>query len=203
MNTVANAVLLILLVMSSSSVAKQVLTDPEVVHPDQQAIIPNLEAITLRDSNSATAAVAILLSSSNVKCDSGSEVEGALSGNAEGSLSMLARKIDGTSCGVNGNTLRISASFTPIGEIRANDIVSSIMQKKPLLIRWKEVVYVAYGVVYDQHLFNSGRQDNVIREFLLIDPRFSDSRRLVTFRRQKDDFGQIEGIMSTSLRPTQ
>ncbi len=59
----------------------------------------------------------------------------------------------------------------------------------------------SYGVVYDEHLHASGRRDNVIRELLLIDPRYSDRRGFVAFDREHDDFAQVEGIAAVSATP--
>jgi hypothetical protein len=71
-----------------------------------------------------------------------------------------------------------------------------MLQKKPLLMEWNGTLYVLYGLIYDQHLYSSGRQDNVIREFLLIDPRYRNNKRSVTFEPNKDDFGKVKGIAS-------
>jgi hypothetical protein len=143
--------------------------------------------------------VAIVLSSSQVKCDSASQVESVIDANAESSLGTFVNKIRGASCTVDGRTMRVSALFSPNGAIKANDLIASIKLGKPLLMKWKGALYVLYGVVYDEHLFNSGRQDNVIRELLLIESPHQDKRRFVTFSPIKNDFGEIEGIASLSV----
>ncbi len=61
------------------------------------------------------------------------------------------------------------------------------------------MLYVLYGVVYDEHLYSSGRQDNIVRDLLLIDPRYSSERRFVQFQRAKDNFAEIEGIASIGI----
>jgi hypothetical protein len=100
---------------------------------------------------------------------------------------------------MEGRTLRVSATFAPTGAIKANSVVASVMQRQPLLLERKNRIYVLYGVVYDEHLYDTGAQDNVIRELLLIDPRYSDSRRFLTFNRAKDDFADVAGIASISV----
>jgi hypothetical protein len=107
--------------------------------------------------------------------------------------------ISGSNCTMSGRTGRVKSAFIPNGGIRANELITSMIQGKPLLIRWKSTLYVLYGVVYDQHLKGSGNQDNVIRELQLIDPRYSRTRRFVTFVRDKDNFEQVEGIASVSM----
>jgi hypothetical protein len=188
-----------ILLFIGSSLAAQITPEQEVVHAYKRVTVPDLAFITATDSNAAKAAVAIVLSSLKVKCDPSSQVESVTEANAESSLSTLSSKIAGTSCSMGGRMLRVNASFTPNAAIKANDLVASLKQNTPLLMRWQGAVYVLYGVVYDEHLFNSGKQDNVIREFLLVDPRYSDKRRLVAFERWKDDFAIVEGVMSLSL----
>jgi hypothetical protein len=72
------------------------------------------------------------------------------------------------------------------------------MHQRPLLMEWNGNLYVIHGVVYDEHLHNSGKRENVIRQLLLIDPRYAYERRFVSFDRQADDFSQVEGIAEIS-----
>lgn len=95
--------------------------------------------------------------------------------------------------------MRVKANFVPNGAIQGNSIIASMKESKPLLFEWKGALYVLYGVVYDEHLHYSGRQDNVIRQFLLIDPRYSDKRRLVSFEREQDNFAEVEGVAGVSV----
>ena len=183
-------------------VAQDLPVDPEVVHPFQRITVPNLTNVTAPNSSEpavAKAGLAIILSASKLKCDPDSQVESVADSIAGESLKTLVTKISGASCLVDGRMLRVAASFVPNGMIQANTIVASIKENKPLLIEWKGALYVLYGVVYDEHLHNSGRQDNVIRELLLIDPRHSDKRRFITFKRDRDDFGAVEGVASISV----
>jgi hypothetical protein len=119
--------------------------------------------------------------------------------NAAAFLGALVTKVSGASCAVDGRKLRVTASFVPNGAIQANSVVASLNGGKPMLVEWRNALYVLYGVVYDEHVHYSGRQENVIRELLLIDARYSDKRRLVVFVREKDNFGQVEGVASVSV----
>jgi hypothetical protein len=179
----------------------QIAPDSEVVHPNQRIMVANLPRTTAENSNvsgTAKAAVEIVLSP-EIKCDPGSQLESLIGAVSGDSLSGLIKKIDGATCSSAGQVHKISASFTPNGAIKANDVIASLLHKKPLLMEWKGAMYVLYGAAYDQHLYYSGRQDNVIREFLLVDPRYRDNRRFVTFNRSQNDFGEVEGIASVSV----
>ncbi len=176
--------------------------DPEVVYPYRRVTVANLAVVTATDTSRpavAKAALAIVVSASKLKCDPDSQIESVADAKAAASLRTLVTKISGASCAVNGRTLRVTASFVPNGAIQANSIVASLNGGTPLLVSWKGALYVLYGVVYDAHVHYSGRQDNVIRKLLLIDPRYSDKRRLVVFEREKDNFAQVEGFASVSV----
>jgi hypothetical protein len=179
----------------------QTTPDSEVVHPNQRATVDKLPHLVAEGSGTSAAAKTLvdIVLGVKTRCDSGSQVESAIESVSGDSLRGLINKIDGTTCSNSGQLHKVNASFTPNGAIKANDVIVSLLQGKPLLMGWKNVSYVLYGVVYDQHLFYSGRQDNVIREFLLIDPRYGDKRRTVTFVVAGNDFGEVEGIASISV----
>ncbi len=181
--------------------AQDIPVDSEVVHPNKRVTVSDLAMVTARDTSGAAvakAALAIVLGASRTKCDRGSQLN-VVDANAGPSLRSLASKLSGAPCSMNGRMLRLTASFTANGEIRAEALIAPLVQGQPLLFKWKNTLYVLYGVVYDEHLFYSGRRDNVIRELLLIDPRYSDKRRLVAFEREQDDFAEVEGVASVSV----
>lgn len=171
--------------------------DPEVVHPNLRVAVSNMPSVKVFDQSAtavAKAAVATVLGAVEINCDSGSQLNTVLEANAGAPLQTLAAKLSGASCMTNGNIVHLSASFTPNGSIQADGIIAPIVHGKPLLIRWNDALYVLYGVIYDEHLHNSGKRENVIRQLLLIDPRYTDQRRFVIFDREKNDFAQVEGI---------
>ena len=175
-----------------------------VVHPYRRIQISNLAGISSTDTTSPAitkAALAIVISASKVNCEHDSQLESIADANAGASLQTLVTKVAGAFCSENGRRFRVTASFVPNSAIQGNNIIASLKQGQPLLIEWKDVLYVLYGVVYDERIHSSGRQDNFIREFLLIDPRYSDKRRLVTFERDKDNFAEVEGIASIRTTP--
>ncbi len=182
--------------------AAQDIGDVEVVHPNQRVIIPDLLFITAPDTGSpavAKAAVAIVLSGSKIKCDPGSQVEHMAETIAGPSLRALADKISGASCATNGQIRRIAANFVPNTAIQADNLLASLLQRKPLLMEWKNELFVLYGIVYDERLHSDGHRVNVIRELLLIDPRYSDKRRLKAFVREKDNLAEVAGVASVTV----
>lgn len=175
--------------------------DPEVVHPNVRVSISNMPVVKISDQSSvavAKAAVAMVLGATKVNCDPASQLNTILEANAEARLQTVAAKLSGASCMANGRIVHLSASFTPSESIQSDGIIAPLLHGKPLLIRWNDALYVLYGVIYDEHVHNSGKRDNVIRRLLLLDPRYADERRFVSFDREKDDFAQVEGFAEIS-----
>ncbi len=189
--------------LSGSSRAQDVPIEGEVVHPNLRITVPNLPALTAVDQSGTAVAKAgldIIFSAAKLKCEGSFHLESVMDGYAGPRLRTLTRQIASAPCTVDGRAARVTAWFVPNGEIQADSLIVPLAEGYPLLLRWKDVLYVLYGVVYDEHLRYNGSRDNVIRELLLIDPRYSDERRLVVFRRDKDDFTQVEGIAGISAR---
>jgi hypothetical protein len=194
----------VLFLVISSAAQDSSIPDPEVVHPNIRVTVPNLLAAKSRDETSgavAKAAMVTVLSASSVNCDRASQINAVLEANGGAPLQTLAEKLAGTSCMTNGTTTHLSAQFTPSGSIQADGIIAPLLRGKPLLIRWNGMLFVLHGVVYDEHLHNSGKRENVIRQLLLIDPRHSDERRYISFDRQRDDLSQVEGIAEIRFVP--
>ncbi len=115
------------------------------------------------------------------------------------SLRALASKISGATCVTSSQTQRITATFTPNGAIQPDSIIAPLLQGRPLLIRWKDALYVLYGVIYDEHVYSDGSRVHAIRELLLVDTRYSDKRHFVAFTREQDNFADVEGIASVGV----
>ncbi len=178
--------------------------DPEVVHPNLRVALNNMPSVKVSDQSGLTVAktaVAMVLGATKVNCDPGSQLNTVLEANAGAPLQTVAAKLSGASCMTNGKIVHVSAAFTPNGSIQADGIIAPLLHQKPLLIRWNDALYVLYGVIYDEHLHNSGKRENVIRQLLLIDLRYADQRRFVAFDRQKNDFAQVEGIAEIHVVP--
>lgn len=69
------------------------------------------------------------------------------------------------------------------------------MENQPLLAEWNSQLYVLYAVVFDEIVYDNGNRDHVIHKLLLLDPRFTNTRREVIFDREKSDWKQVQGIL--------
>ena len=87
--------------------------------------------------------------------------------------------------------------------VKAGDIIASLLAQRPLLMNWDGHLYVVYGALYDVCAAGSldypGYNFPAIRTFLLVDTRFSDRRRYVSFNRQTDDWGKVTGFLALAI----
>ena len=71
---------------------------------------------------------------------------------------------------------------------------------------WDSHLYVVYGVVY-RWVWVGGTTEGgatartVIRKFLLLDTRYSDSRREVVFTRDTNDADKVQGLLFLQFKP--
>jgi hypothetical protein len=80
-------------------------------------------------------------------------------------------------------------------------VVSALSNKRALLLMWKSHLYVLYGALFDEARYTDGTLAETINQLFLLDPRYSDSRREVSFTRDKDDWNQVEGLLLLSVSP--
>jgi hypothetical protein len=77
--------------------------------------------------------------------------------------------------------------------------MNSMLEKHALLMEWNSHLYVVCGVIFDQTFSQTFNQDNstinAIHKILLLDTRFSDERREISFDRLTDDWGKVQGLV--------
>ena len=181
--------------LASTSAYCQEPVPSEVVRPDLRVEVTNLPTLGAgEDTPAELAAIRIVLQAENIRCDERSELETAARTVSDHSLKNLITKIAGTSCATRRGPVKIEASFVPAPEIRGDDVLATLLQRKPLLVQFQGAVLVLYGATYDEHLRSDGSRMNVVRTFVMLDPRYLARRRSVTFIRDKDNFDQIRGV---------
>ena len=62
-------------------------------------------------------------------------------------------------------------------------------------------MYVCYGVIYDELYDENDGLQYSIRNLLLLDTRYSVSRREVIFHRQSEDWSRVQGMLRVTVAP--
>jgi hypothetical protein len=88
------------------------------------------------------------------------------------------------------------------GTISAEDLIAAIRRGRPMIVFWRMHPYVAIGAAYDEIIGPNGSRLWDVRELTLLDPTApDDEHRTVTFSKDHDDLGEINGAMEFVLFP--
>lgn len=142
----------------------------------------------------------------SVCCGRDSALEDSVAAADPQSLKDVASKLQGRHLLGDGRPILVTAEFWPPNAINSGKTISALTDKQALLMMWDSRLYVVYGAVY-RWVWVGGRTEGgatamtVIRKFLLLDTRFSDSRREVVFTRGVDDVEKLQGLLFLQVKP--
>lgn len=176
----------------------------QVYYPVQEVRISDLPALTAksRDASDVLAAsVEIIFRDKKVCCGKNSALEDDVQRADPKSLKDVATRLQGRHLLSDGRPIMVTAEYVPATSLVAGTLIGALSDKQPLLMEWNSHLYVVYGMIYSTtYTEEGGRMDSILKIFLL-DPRFSGERREVTFDRQTDDWGKVQGLLTLKAAP--
>jgi hypothetical protein len=197
--------IMVLLVMSSCfAVGQETPGGWKVYRPNQEVRVSQLPQLMSRAhdlSDVLLTSLDIVFHDSGVCCGKDSALEDrALTANPL-SLKEIASKIRGRQLLSDGRPIMISADLLPTSPSLdiSWQIVGLLRDKQALLIVWDSHLYVLYGAIYDEVGSEDGSSAFMIHKLLLLDTRYSGSRREVVFNRDSDDWSKVEGMLRLSV----
>jgi len=199
------ASILLLMITESCCVNANSQTDvgpSYVFHPNQEvrvAALPSAVAVSTSESAVLAASVATAVMERDVCCGPNSALEDQVASANKVSLRELGQKLRGKHYLDDGSSMIVADQYWSGASVNAEDIISSLMAQRPLLMDWSDHLYVLYAAVFDEYIAYSGPNIHVIHTLLLVDTRFSDRRRYVSFDRQTDDWGKVTGLLALAI----
>jgi hypothetical protein len=171
-----------------------------VVHPNQEVriAVPSVVAESTNDADVITASVAAAVLDGAVCCDRNSALVDQIGSITKFSLKELGEKLGGKHYLQSGSSIVIADQYWPGSSVNVGEIVGSLLTEHPLLMVWDGHLYVVYGALYDEYVSDSGIMFS-IRKLWLMDTRFSDKRRNLTFDRQTDDWNKVSGLLKLAI----
>jgi hypothetical protein len=143
-----------------------------------------------------------VLHDSVICCGKDSALEDSIERTDPSSLKDVAAKLQGRHLLGDGRPVMLMAEYFEPAAVNSGMLISTLRDRHALLMLWNSHLYVCYGVTYVRDYdANSGAELYTINKFLLLDTRFSDSRREVVFDRESDDWGKVEGILRLTVTP--
>jgi hypothetical protein len=173
------------------------------VHPNQEIRVSGLPSLRAQSKDSPdvlATALATVLNDKDLCCDKGSSLDDRLPQSDPVSLQEVAAKLQGRQLHTDGRPVLITAELFAADSVNSGQLISAIRDKHPPLMEWRSHLYVVGGVVYDDTFYSDGTETYVVRKFLLLDTRYSDSRREVSFDRDIDDLSKIQGILFLTVQ---
>ena len=190
----------LLVILVSCFARGQVTGGWQIYRPNQEVRVPQLPDLTAHShdpSDVLLASLAIVFHDPDICCGKESALEDTAQAADPLSLNEIASKVQGRQQLGDGRRIVITADVLPSAppvDISLR-IVGALKDKHALLMVWNSHLYVLYGAVFDEVGDDTGSSAYTIRKLLLLDTRYSGARREVTFNRDGDDWGKVEGML--------
>ena len=142
----------------------------------------------------------IILHDRTICCGRDSALEDDVARADPMSLKDVASRLQGRHLLSDGRPISITAEFWPTEVVDALRMVNTLRDNHALLMAWNSHLYVVYGVVYRWVDYSADMGPYcVLRRLLLLDTRFSDSRRTVEYNREIDDPAKVQGFLIVNV----
>jgi hypothetical protein len=194
-----------LLSLVSLAYGQDVPPSSPVVKPNQEirvAHLPRLAARSPDPSYVLLTSLDIIFHDHAICCARDSALGDSAAAADPGSVKDIIAKLQGRHLLSDGRPLMISVlDLAPQATRNPGTVVNALSNKRPMLLMWNSHLYVLYGALFDEAQYADGTLADSINQLFLLDPRYSDSRREVSFTRDKDDWNQVEGLLLLSISP--
>jgi hypothetical protein len=162
--------------------------------------LPTLTARTHDPSDVLLTSLDTIIHDRRVCCGKDSALEDAAQKADLSSLKDIAAKLRSGQRLADGRPIVITAESIEPTAINSGMLVASLRDKHALLFEWNSHLYVCYGVTYVRDVdYSTGMELYTINKFLLLDTRYSDSRREVVFNRETDDWNKVQGMLRLTV----
>ena len=194
-----------LLCLVSLAYRQDVPSSSPAVKPNQEirvAHLPRLAARSPDPSYVLLTSLDIIFHDHGVCCAKDSALGDSAAAADPSSVKDIIAKLQGRHLFSDGRPVMISVlDLAPQATRNPGTVVRALTNKRAMLLMWNSHLYVLYGALFDEAQYADGSLVESINQLFLLDPRYSDSRREVSFKREKDDWNQVEGLLLLSVSP--
>jgi hypothetical protein len=178
------------------------LASGQILNQDNEIQVHDLPALMARTSHASDVLLTsldTLFHDHDICCGRDSALVDSAEAADPHSLKDVASKLDGRHLLGDGRPIKVKARYVDIDAMNSGEIVATIANQHAPLMEWDSHIYVVRGVVFFWAAYGGGEQGytpvTVIRKFLLLDTRYSDSRRDVVFDRETTDLNKVKGML--------
>lgn len=164
--------------------------------------LPQLMARTHGPSDVLLTSLDTIIHDRAICCGKDSALEDSAEKADPSSLKDVAAKLRGRQLLSDGRPIMVTAEFTDPTSINGGMLIATLHEKHALLFEWNSHLYVCYGVTYLRDVdYSTGAELFTIHKLLLLDTRYSDSRREAVFDRATDDASKVQGMLWVAVAP--
>lgn len=177
---------------------------PNQRYPNQEVRVSGLRALVARSHEAPDVLLTsldVMIHDRSICCGSDSALGDSAERSNPSSLKDVAAKLQGRHLLSDGRPIMVAAEYFDPAAINSGMLIGTLRDKRALLLQWNSHIYVCYGVTYDEIYDENGALQYSIRKFLLLDTRYSDSRREVAFNRETDDWSKVQGMLQVTVAP--
>lgn len=158
--------------------------------------LPSLMARTHEPSDVLLTSLDTIIHDRSVCCGKDSALEDNAQKADPLSLKDIAAKLRGRQLLSDGRPIMITAESIEPTAINGGMLIATLREKHAVLFEWNSHMYVCYGVTYLRDVdYTTGAELYTIHKILLLDTRYSDSRREALFDRATDDASKVQGML--------
>jgi hypothetical protein len=138
----------------------------------------------------------IIVHDREICCGRDSALEDSVARADPKSLKDIAAKLQGRQLLGDGRPILVTAAYIEPDAINGGLLIATLRDHHALLLQWNLHLYVCTGVSYVKgYDSGTGAEIDTVTKFLLLDTRYSDSRRELVFDRDKDDWSKVQGVL--------
>jgi hypothetical protein len=172
-------------------------------YPNGEVRIADLPSVTAKSKDASdvlAASLEIIFRDKEVCCGKNSALEYDVQRADPKSLKDVATRLQGRHQLSDGRPIMVTAEYLPATSL-VSGLINALTEKQALLMEWNSHLYVVYGAIYNTAYSPESRRTDSILKIFLVDTRFSDQRREVTFDRQTDDWSKVQGLLTLKSAP--
>lgn len=164
--------------------------------------LPKLTARSHDASDVLLASLETIVQNPEVCCGKDSALADSAQRSDPATLQDVAAKLQGRHLLSDGRPIMVTAKYIAPDAINGYLLIETLQQKHAMLMLWQSHLYVLYGATYvEDYDRESGGSSDIVLKLLLMDTRYSDSRRAVEFNRQTDDLSKVQGVLWIASTP--
>jgi hypothetical protein len=186
------------LVLGSCASAQNYYTVQEV----RISELPFLAATSQDPSDVLLTSLDTIIHDREVCCAKDSALEDSAERSDPASLKDIAARMQGRHLLSDGRPIVVSAEYFEPSAIKTWTLIGNLRDKHALLMEWNSRLYVCYGVTYrNEYDPDAGGEIDTVLKLSLLDTRYSDSRRHLSFDLATDDWRKVQGMLRLIVAP--